>query len=64
MDTVQNLIDAAQRHKGDWVSLASESGLSYSWLTKFAQGQIPDPRLSTVAKLATAIERRETKQAA
>lgn len=59
MDDVNALISAAQRHKGDWVSLAVEADVSYSWLTKFAQGHIPDPRVGTVRKLVAAINRRE-----
>ena len=64
MQTLQDLIEAAQRHKGDWVALASESGVSYSWLTKFAQGHIPNAGIATLGKLHAAIERREQKRAA
>lgn len=64
MSTVESLIAAAQKHKGDWVALAAESGVSYSWMTKFAQGHIPDPRISTVKKLTTALAQREQKAAA
>ena len=31
--------------------LAREAGISYSWLSKFAQGQIDNPRAETIAKL-------------
>lgn len=64
MMDLDSLIASAQRHKGDWVALAAESGVSYSWLTKFAQGHIPNPGIATLAKLTAAIERREQRQAA
>ena len=64
MQTLTDLIQVTQQHKGDWVSLAAESGVSYSWLTKFAQGHIPNPGLATLTKLTTAIQRRESRQAA
>lgn len=64
MTDLYTLIAAAQRHKGDWVSLAAESGVSYSWLTKFAQGHIPNPGIGTLSKLTTAIQQREQRQAA
>jgi transcriptional regulator with XRE-family HTH domain len=31
--------------------LAREAGISYSWLSKFAQGHIDNPRAETIAKL-------------
>ena len=31
--------------------LAREAGISYSWLSKFAQGQVSNPRADTIAKL-------------
>ena len=31
--------------------LAREAGISYSWLSKFAQGQLNNPRAETLAKL-------------
>ena len=63
MQTLDDLIAAAQRHKGDWVALASEADVSYSWLCKFAQGHIPNAGLRTLGKLTAAIERRERQAA-
>lgn len=31
--------------------LARDAGISYSWLSKFAQGQLNNPRAETLAKL-------------
>jgi transcriptional regulator with XRE-family HTH domain len=31
--------------------LAREAGISYSWLSKFAQGQLNNPRADTLARL-------------
>jgi transcriptional regulator with XRE-family HTH domain len=31
--------------------LAREAGVSYSWLSKFAHGQLNNPRTETLAKL-------------
>ena len=31
--------------------LAREAGISYSWLSKFAQGQIDNPRADSIARL-------------
>jgi predicted transcriptional regulator len=64
METLDHLRDSMQRHKGDWVSLAREAGVSYAWVTKFMAGDIPDPRVSTVCKLTEAIAQRESRRAA
>ena len=31
--------------------LAREAGVSYSWLSKFAQGQLDNPRADSIARL-------------
>jgi predicted transcriptional regulator len=37
--------------RGHWVEVSRESGVPYHTLTKIAQGQVPDPRISTVQRL-------------
>lgn len=64
METLDHLRSEMQRHKGDWVALAREAGVSYAWVTKFMAGDIPDPRVSTVNKLTGAIAQRKTRRAA
>lgn len=41
-----------QARKGEWPRIASETDLDYSWLTKLAQGRIPDPGVNKVERLA------------
>lgn len=38
-------------HKGDWPELARESRVSYSWITKFAAGKIPNPGYPRLVRL-------------
>ena len=51
MSTLTSLRSALHSRKGDWPAICSATGLSYWWLTKFAQGRIRDPGLSKVEKL-------------
>lgn len=37
--------------KGDWQAVAEKSGVSYSWLSKFVNGHIPNPGFGTLTKL-------------
>ena len=37
--------------KGDWLAVAERSGVSYSWLSKFVNGHIPNPGFATLTKL-------------
>lgn len=39
------------RQKGDWQVIADESGVSYSWLSKFVNGHIDNPGFGTLKKL-------------
>lgn len=41
-----------QAKKGSWPSIAKITGLDYSWLTKLAQGKIPDPSVNKIQVLA------------
>lgn len=37
--------------KGDWPAICRELDLSYWWVTKFAQGRIPEAGVTKVEKL-------------
>ena len=45
---VRDLLGA---RKGDWQALATASDVSYSWLSKFYNGHIPNPGFATLKKL-------------
>lgn len=45
------VLAALQSRKGDWQAVAEGSGVSYSWLSKFANGHIKNPGFSTLMKL-------------
>ena len=51
MNLLQQVINELQRRKGDWVSIAQEAEVSYSWITKLAQGKIPNPSVVTIERL-------------
>lgn len=39
------------RRRGEWQTIADESGVSYSWLSKFVNEHIPNPGYETLRKL-------------
>lgn len=39
-DTIR---DELQARKGDWPKICADTGISYWWMTKFAQGRIENP---------------------
>lgn len=45
------VLDLLNARKGDWLAVAAESGVSYSWLSKFANGHIENPGFGTLTKL-------------
>lgn len=40
-----------EQRRGDWHGIATGSNVSYSWLSKFANGRIPNPGLVTLREL-------------
>lgn len=38
--------------KGDWPQICTATGLSYWWITKFAQGRIKNPGIKKIQSLA------------
>lgn len=42
---------ALEQRRGDWQTIAKESGVSYSWISKFVNGHIPNPGFGTLKEL-------------
>ncbi len=42
---------ALEQRKGDWQTVAKESGVSYSWISKFMNGHIDNPGFTTLKEL-------------
>lgn len=55
--TTETLIARLQQTKGNWRVICAETGLGYSWLTKFAQRQIPNPGIKRLEILRQHFER-------
>jgi transcriptional regulator with XRE-family HTH domain len=51
------------RRRGDWAEIAAGSGVSYSWLSKFANGHIPNPGFATLCKLHDYLKPRNPRKA-
>ena len=47
-DEVRRLLNL---HRGQWVHIPVEIGVSYSWLSKFARGKITNPGYWTLKRL-------------
>jgi transcriptional regulator with XRE-family HTH domain len=56
--------DALQARKGDWQRIASESGVSYSWLSKFVNGHIDNPGFGTLKRLHEHLMARDAQRVA
>jgi transcriptional regulator with XRE-family HTH domain len=48
--------------RGDWSAIASSSGVSHSWLSKFVNGHIDNPGINTLRKVRTAIAANDSKK--
>lgn len=55
MSTITQVRASLQSRKGDWPAICAATGLSYWWLTKFAQGRIREPGLSKIERLQSYI---------
>ena len=51
MNLLETVIKALNERKGNWPVVAQENDVSYSWLTKLAQGKIPNPGIQTIERL-------------
>ena len=47
----QIVLGLLEARRGDWQTVATASGVSYSWLSKFANGHIDNPGFATLMKL-------------
>ena len=43
--------DLLTKRRGDWKRIAGQSGISYSWISKFVNGHIPNPGFGTLRDL-------------
>lgn len=43
--------DKLKESKGNWRVVCENTGLDYSWLTKLAQGRIPNPSVHKIQTL-------------
>ena len=53
MDTTldQSVLALLKARKGDWQAVSLAADVSYSWLSKFANGHIPNPGYATLSRL-------------
>lgn len=52
----QIILGLLEARRGDWQAVSKASGISYSWLSKFANGHIENPGYSTLKKLFDALQ--------
>lgn len=50
------LIAKLHSRRGNWPAIARRAGVSYSWIVKFANAKIPDPRLGSLERLQAALD--------
>lgn len=63
-DLDQIVLNLLKARKGDWQAVASEAKVSYSWLSKFANGHIENPGFGTLTKLHAALTKAGTEDRA
>lgn len=54
-DLDEEVLELLERRRGDWQAVAAASGVSYSWLSKFANRHIGNPGIETLKKLRSAL---------
>lgn len=54
-----NDVLAKLRAHGNYTQVAQETGISLSWMYQFGRGEIQNPGLATIKKLAEWLEERE-----
>lgn len=50
-DIDQLVRDLLENSRGSWPEVALKTGVSYSWLSKFANGHIDNPGIDTLRKI-------------
>lgn len=51
----QEVLTMLEARRGDWAAVSTAAGVSYSWLSKFANGHIQNPGYSTLKRLLEAL---------
>lgn len=54
-DLDQSVLAALNARRGEWPRVAIAAQVSYSWLSKFANGHIDNPGYRTLKRLETAL---------
>ena len=52
-NTIQSARIELTARKGEWPTICRATGLTYWWVTKFAQGKIVEPGVTRIEKLLT-----------
>ena len=58
-DLAQEVRHLLNLHRGQWKAIAPSSGVSYSWLSKFARGCIENPGYATLRRVQTLLRANE-----
>lgn len=48
--------DLLAQRVGSWPAVSERAGVSYSWLSKFYNGHIPNPGVATLKKIRAACQ--------
>jgi hypothetical protein len=54
--------DMLEARRGDWPRIGVEAGVSYSWISKFVRGEIPNPGFVTLSNLRKYLVGKPVKQ--
>ena len=52
--------DLLNSRKGEWLEIAKHSDVSYSWISKFVNGHIPNPGYATLRDLSAYLSGKKT----
>ena len=55
----QYVLNKLKASIGKWPAICQETGITYSWITKFAQGRIPSPGFDKIETLTHYFKARE-----
>ena len=58
-ELIERARERLNAHRGRIMQIAESAGVSYSWATKFAQGNMDNPTIRQLAALIDAIDRDE-----
>ena len=60
-DLDSRLKSALEQRRGEWPAIANGSNVSYSWLSKFVNGHIPNPGYTTLKGLHEYLSKQKKK---